>query len=544
MSDRSDVSAAVAGGGSALKSNRAAVLTLLFLPALLPILALWLYQAFGAFDTDPDYAYLLNALTVSELHPPDFYLHPGTTVEVLGAVIISLVGGARSLIFAVPIRDDVLLHPEVYLLIIDGAFVMLQAVALFYLGRTLRKATGSMTVALVAQGSMFLSVATIESLVKMAPESLLLGATLALAVLCAPLLVDDYAPSKRRFNAIGAVVGFCLATKVNALPLLLVVLYAKGWRARLRMLAACAASFVFFTLPIIKQYFHIIRTYRSFATHTGIYGTGAEGVPSIATLWGNTRFLFAAAPEMFLAVAICLLVWLFVKVRHGPDGRARFVAISGAIVLAQIGLVAKTPFPYYLVPAVATCCLINAAAARELVDVPLSKRSLAWGCAILLLAGWTREGAAALSVAGSRAKARADAQGLLAAAQSDRCRIVYYHDAPIQAYKLEFGDQWVDNRYGAALRALYPDTLFYDFSGRELEAFGRSIGRAEEQRLFANASCVYLAGSVLERFGANNLPYHSLHIVRRTTDGSLGAFSIYRLARAADGSWPSLSSQP
>ena len=56
-------------------------------PAALLAIAAVLVGMAGGHWPDPDYAYFFNGLEILDLHPPSYYDHPGTPVEMLAAVI-------------------------------------------------------------------------------------------------------------------------------------------------------------------------------------------------------------------------------------------------------------------------------------------------------------------------------------------------------------------------------------------------------------------------------------------------------------------------
>ena len=63
---------------------------LLVLPVCLFLTGLALNGIRGPYwlgaNSDPEYAYLLNALSLAELHPVGHYDHPGTPVQTIGAL--------------------------------------------------------------------------------------------------------------------------------------------------------------------------------------------------------------------------------------------------------------------------------------------------------------------------------------------------------------------------------------------------------------------------------------------------------------------------
>jgi hypothetical protein len=198
------------------------------LPLVLLAVAIYFRSATGDFSGDPDYAYLLNALKISQLRPPNHVDHPGTTVQIVAGFIVRVCWLARlpfnGRISAV---DDVLLHPEWYLGGIRLAFSALTCGALFALGWRIFHATGSLAASLVAQVSVSFSYPTMFfGLTEVGPEGLLLPLTLFLAAAIVPAAfasdsrsASDPSLSSRTGAIVGVLIGACLMTKTNARPL-------------------------------------------------------------------------------------------------------------------------------------------------------------------------------------------------------------------------------------------------------------------------------------------------------------------------------------
>src|SRR5262245_32116876 len=134
-------------------------LALLVLPALLLALA-------GAFNrlrepsyhwSDPDYIYLLNALGVAEGAVPRHIDHPGTPLQVMGAVLL----GGRHLAAGRPfgsLREHVLREPEAFLSLWRGVHGALAALSLAASGALVLRVTGRIGPALAFQVLPLLSV--------------------------------------------------------------------------------------------------------------------------------------------------------------------------------------------------------------------------------------------------------------------------------------------------------------------------------------------------------------------------------------------------
>jgi hypothetical protein len=395
MSRQQEMGAHAEGADKSGTRQRPQIVTLLIVPALLLALTIYEYHVAGGFEADPDYSYLLNAVTILHLHPPEQYNHPGTPVQTLGAVVIGLIWLVRALFVGQSARVDVVLHPELYLFVIDMTIISLVAAATFALGYRLWRRSGRLAVGFVAQAALFLSpIVSSFALARVAPEAALLFSTLLLAATLVPFIFNEEADhSWRRHAWVGVAIGLSLAIKVTSLPLAIAVFYLKGLRGQRIAIIASALSFVFFTLPIIRQYFHIYRMYFGYATHTGLWGEGSTGLPSSTEILINLRLMLSTVPEMFACLGISIAVALFggaALSRPGMPSR-RFFLVSAAILAAQIVLVAKSFAAHYLIPSVAIDCLIVAAIMRlTLFSNGWARHATTATVAILLIVGWER----------------------------------------------------------------------------------------------------------------------------------------------------------
>src|SRR5262245_51688104 len=78
--------------GSAWGKRAAGALVLAVPPVLFALTVLALKEARGPFwygkNSDPDYAYLFNSLVVAQVRSPGHIDHPGTTLQVFGALVL------------------------------------------------------------------------------------------------------------------------------------------------------------------------------------------------------------------------------------------------------------------------------------------------------------------------------------------------------------------------------------------------------------------------------------------------------------------------
>jgi hypothetical protein len=497
-------------------------------------------ELFVSFEADPDYSYLLNGVDLLILWSPGQWDHPGTTMQLLSAIVVAVVGIARAPFTGQWPIDDALRNPELYLHAVNSCVATLAAAAVFGFGARLRACTGSMFVALVGQLSILMSFPVMLSLAHATPETLLVPLTIFLATVLTPVVLADHSspPARGTIVAVGMLLGACLATKASAISLLLAVFYYRGRRAQLTALAVAAGSVLLFTLPIWRHYRDILSYLVDIATHTGIHGTGDAGLPSSATLLANLSAIYESLPVAFVAVGLCLALIIGRRFlgRHEIDIPDRTFLVSGAIIALHLLLVAKHPGTHYLVPVVAIVALANAAIVDALV---LQQQRLRWISAItacaLVAVGIQRNAIDTEHWIMGEHRGRSADGDLLARARASGCQIIPYYDGPMPEYKLLFGSNFSGGHLGERLQKLYPDFLTYEMSRPPtFRDFVADLSMKEASARMAKARCVYLLGSPLERFDVPlNIPRDDLVLIDRADDA--GGDVLFALRRLPDG---------
>ncbi|MEX2219103.1 MAG: hypothetical protein WD749_10130 [Phycisphaerales bacterium] len=441
--------------------------------AVLPLVALWVASARGPFyleiNTDPEYAYLLNSLLVAEGSAPCHMDHPGTPVQVVGAGAIR----ALHLVRGGPLRDDVLLHPEVYLRAIRVAVVGLAA-ALSAIGGALAvRATGRLSAgAMVQLGPLCCGMGAVMA-DRAQPEPLLTGLGIALAGLALGA-IHRGSPARRDAVAAGVLVGAGTACKVLFAPAALVALGAlAGWRARGLFLVSATGAFIVATFPILGGLPALAGWLGGIMTRSGPYGRGEPEWISASSYIRNLSDLAAREP-LYVGIALggLIVAGAHLLLRRGPSGREaqhrRTLALTAGAQVVLLAVVAKHPSARYLI-----------------AGASLSGLTLALTGALLPVPGARRARVAATAAALGAALAGASWQGwklghwrARAAVLSDRERPVaeflgtaegasVIHGARISspASALQFGNSFACGRFGADLARLYPGTLIWDAEG-------------------------------------------------------------------------------
>lgn len=472
---------------SSTRSVVAVALALMVLPVLTVLVVLWLDVARGPFwlgrNLDPAYAHLFNGLNIALFVPPVQWDQPGTPVQIAAGAVIRLthlLAGREAL----PL--DVLKRPETYLDAIHYSFLAFYALTLLAAGAVVLYATGSVTLALVVQATPFLSTNGVEALTRVSPEAVLMSLSLIFAVI---LLIHVEKPEdeERLAKTAGVMAGLLLATKLTALPIAVVpyVLFVRPLKRRLLAIyaGASAAAFVVATLPIARDYGHLLSWAIRVLTHRGLYGQGPVGLEDPARFWTFlVSSLRSELPSVILVSCGCLLLWR-AALPDSPLQRRRrrilFALISAMIF--QFLISAKQPMPRYLVPALGTLGVIVALVVLVIRDARGKLPDLR---PVVVVVGLTLAFLDVRSLISLRdwhlAERIAQEQIVDQAKQRhEGWPALYSYSASALPYALRFGNVYVYNRYSAELAKLYPAVFVWDPFAKGFSTFSGPLTISE-----------------------------------------------------------------
>jgi len=515
---------------------------LLVLPLLFALNALWLARERGPLwlgqNSDPSYQYLFNSLLILNGQPPCHIDHPGTTVQTLGAVLLSATTPGRD-------RDEqtsaILADPERALCRLHAFFLVLSALALAVAGLLVLERTGSVALAWALQLTPLLQPGTYRATLYVAPEALLVPLTVLFLALLAVRETTPESPATNRPEILiniflGLLAAAGLVTKITFAPLcLLPLLVQRSWRGAAWTGGAMVAGTALYLVPIYSQLPRMFAWFTQLATHQGIYGGGEAGFVDVAAFPKNVLLL--AISDRVFAVAI-VVGWVVAGValagRPGgerPRRLVRLVLMTTAVQVLGVLLVAKHPRPHYLLPvallsALDLVWLIQLG--REL-PLPRRRRPLLAGAGVALAA-------ATVLVAGDVARlghelhaAREDQLRQTRRTDeltSDGIRVDYYRSSSLP-FALYFGNSFAWRLYGGRLEQLHPHRVFLNISTGWLESFSHRLPPTE----VFGAKKLYLVGtSPIERLpaGVRLPPGWRMTLVERDGD------TIIHLLQKAD----------
>jgi hypothetical protein len=513
-----------------------AKLTLAAIPVVLFAASLICTHARGPFylrnNFDPEYIYLLNSLSVLNLHAPAHTDHPGTTLQLLGAVILWLQWLGRSVLHpGQSLNESVLAHPEEYLRGINLVLNVLIGWALFGSAWAVYRLSNSFAAALLLQATVLIYLQTFLAVTGVSPEPLLIATCLALMIPLTPFVLGPEgvrANGKRLAILAGVISGFGVITKVTFFPLVAVILLFPQKAQKWRFAVAAVVSSIVFLLPVATRLPAMSSWFTSLLTHEGHYGTGRVGIPGAHELFANFLLLWRDEPVFF-----CLLV-LYVAALFFVRDRAKTLLLAACIaVLAETAIVVKHPSTHYLLPALILTAFVNSALFARRFE--MRRWTLA---ALLALIGiGVVHNLSALRVWTD--SVRTDRQNLASLfAMKDRlkgCQIIGSYRSSLELYALSFASDYSAAVHRETLEKLYPHALHYDpFSHRFLNfAYGEKT--EDVKRQLSSGQCVLVEGtpldaSSLKRFADQGIRFETL-MTSPNPISTLDETALYRLSQ-------------
>jgi len=432
---------------------------------------------------DPEYAYLCSSINLSYLQPIWHVDHPGTTMQLLGALVFRVVYG----VIGPPhsgLRAEVLANPEYYLRWVQGVAAGFNILMVWFLGRLVFRKTRKLAPSLALQAAPFSSgLLLYQGFARVSPEPLLLLMTLALI---AVLIVFQFSETKTTTTLAGSRVillfalisGTALATKVTFAPLCLIPwLLLPGRRRKVAYLVGTFGFFGAFTFPIWGNYRRMLSWLFAVFAHSGIYGGGPVQIVDAASYFANLRSLLLS-PSVFsvvLVVGVIVIVTSYAvpQVRSKSMAQRRFHLLQ-VVIAAQMAsalVVAKHWTGgrwHYMLPATAlsgTVLVFLWAYLRWLqIELRLEFKGQCW-LAIGLALVWMS--ACTMDFLATYRRLRESRDSLLAVGQfieghfPKYDRIYSYRSSSIP-FALEFGNHFSGGLQSSDLDRLYPNLYSYD----------------------------------------------------------------------------------
>ncbi len=309
---------------------------------------------------DPSYVYLINSLNVSLRYDVGHFDHPGTTVQVIGAVTIRIYHWLSNR--NADLIMDVLSRPEDYLSLMHTILILISSTTLFLLGLLTYKLSRNILLSLFIQLSPFVSIEVFYGYKIVSSDNFLITVSMGfLGILIYYLFkVKTDVKSPLIFVLIFAIISALgLATKLIFFPLIIIpLILITGYKNKIIFLFFVSVSFLIFVLPAISNYKQFFDWVWNLLIHTGSYGQGNSSVVDTERFSRALKLIFQK--DIVFAVSyilsIATFVFTFFKSKndaHLTGNQKKEKKILFSIIIAttiQIIFVAKHYGQHYMIP--------------------------------------------------------------------------------------------------------------------------------------------------------------------------------------------------
>lgn len=349
------------------KTKFGKISALFILPIILFLAAFFFKLAGGPYYLnyyDPGYVYLVNSINVMQFENVGHIDHPGTSLQIFGAVILKILLLGKS---EAQILDTVFSDPESYLNILNKSLVLINCIALLALGIFAYRKTKNLIFSLLIQLSVFISFEIYYGLVIFSPENFLILSTILISGILVYYVYDDDSDKHMFALAItlGIVCGFGSVSKLNFVPVcLLPLLLLKGFRNKLIFVLASVITFVIFFLPAISNVGRFLKWSGNLTVNNGIHGKiDLSGfnlslyLDNIVVIFSKDMFFTIVFLLIIIVLVYDLLVWRKVTSPQSSSAQQKLRKVLWAILFTmvfQVIVVAKNYMPYaqyYVIPA-------------------------------------------------------------------------------------------------------------------------------------------------------------------------------------------------
>jgi hypothetical protein len=442
-------------------------LSLFLIPCIFLGLSLYNLSIQGPFyafqNVDPSYAYLFNGFELLHFHAPGHVDHPGTTTQLLMALVISV----KWLIMAmhagftqqpIPNLDHLFYtQPESFLYTASLSLILLNTLLFSITSFSLFNHAKKIIVAFAFQLGLFLFFPVIETFSMFTPEPMLLTGVLFLCLALFPALIKNDVSQSKYAAYMGLALSFGMATKVTFLPLILLLFIFPKHQYK-KIFTYFIIGFLLCTFPIWGRYLNMLKWLFKIAFHQGHYGTGSLGLVDNTKISANFTAIASQVPYLLITL-MGLLSYLWFTYKKNIPILTKFLALSCAAILFSVLLNLKHPGIRYLLPVLLLCAPISGILAYQFTQ---QKKIYTLGLFIILGSGL---GLSAIHYQPWHQSKLLEARGRATFQEyvtSNQCKVVGIYNPSLQNYALFFGNQWASKRRTAILNQYYPNSVFFD----------------------------------------------------------------------------------
>jgi len=326
-------------------------------PGIILIWTIYLYFFRGPFymrNIDPESVYLIDGLSCALL---DFNRighigHPGITLKLLSGIFfrfIHLFTGHNDIV------TDVISNPELYLSLGSMMLTGITLLLVLRIGMLVYRYTSSILGALVLQASLFYTGVHWVIVSRYTPDRLITIVMLLFFIIYIRHLYDQKFSNVKFSVLSGIVMGAGLVTKFNFIPLLIIpIVLIPGWKNRAYYISSCIGSAFILFLPIFSKLKRLLQDIMEWILHTGLYGSGEQGIIDGSNFLKNIALLFKYNPSFLIIIVMggfCILILaLKPKLRLMNKNGFLFLIASYISIILGLVLIGKHFKNYYALP--------------------------------------------------------------------------------------------------------------------------------------------------------------------------------------------------
>lgn len=445
------------------------------------LVAVYFRNLLGAISlrsVDPDYIYFISGLGVAEGHFKIGHIdNPGTPLQYLVALVFRITYLFRKK--DVSFLDDVFLHPDLYMSMVNLTITILIVFAMFFAGKYVVRKTGSTLYALLIQTVPFLPVIWYDLIGRVTPELLFPLPLFAISVLLIKYLYEENSEFKIKDIALWAFVfAFGLTIKLSFISLWLIPLFLiDGWKKKLQFSGMGIIFFFLIAIPVTLQLNVFWVWVKNLFLHSGSYGQGEENIIDFSAFADRLKELISLEHTfVWLFLGLLLLVAAFLLFFRSKIGKWKETRISIAVlavIVVQFILTGKLYAHRYFIPVLMLAPILIILSV-ELVKKAYQGRWLVYSLNILLVLylGWNfnrqfdyiRMKSDAI---GGQVNAREATWHVASTLENKSIKIIVSQDygCPFKEYALLYSTAWAANTlkpyYWENLQRLYPNTYQY-----------------------------------------------------------------------------------
>jgi len=447
-------------------------------------------------SVDPEYIYFISGLGIAEGHLKIGHIdNPGTPLQYLIAFVFRIVHLFRE--GNISFLDDVLLHPDLYLSVVNLFITGIIVIAMLLAGRFVYRKTGSILYALLIQSLPFLPIIWYDLIGRITPELLFPIPLFAISALLIKYLFDEnHEFETSEIALLGFIFAFGLSIKLTFVSLWLIpIILIRKRKKKLQFIGFGILFFFLIAMPVTLQLETFWNWVKALFVHSGTYGTGSQEIINFTIFKNNLKELIALERGfvwLFLGLLSFMVVALIFFRNKIKNWKGTWIGIAVlATIFVQYILTGKHYAHRYFIPALMLAPLLI------ILIIEGTKRfypnkilALTFSFLLILFLGWNLNRQFKYiriksEVIGSQVQARLASWRAASVLEDNSIKIIVSQDygCPFVEYALQYSTAWAANslkpHYFQELQKLYPNTFQYTTWDDKFQFWGNQFNPEE-----------------------------------------------------------------